>query len=124
MQPSHSPTYGGSIITPNKYYLGIAAFTGIDIIYTAIGAFYGGGGAELNPLFAIYSDPKEFILSVVLIKTFVISGLILALIWLQEYERDHPFKFQRTLCLYANATYGFALFGILGLNILYQYGGI
>ena len=108
------------LLDMNKYVLGILAFTFIDVFYTVAGAVYGGGGAELNPLLSRYTNPVDFVLFMVLAKIFVISGLLLGLVWLYEYEKNHPFKCAGMLGLYANAVYGFALFGVLGLNVLWQ----
>jgi hypothetical protein len=108
------------MIREHKYYLGILAFTFIDVFYTVAGAVYGGGGAELNPLLSRYTNPTDFILFVVMSKAFVISGLLLGLMWLTEHERAHETKCAGALGLYANAVYGFALFGVLGLNVIYQ----
>lgn len=106
-----------------KVIAGLILFSVIDILYTTIGAFYGGGGAELNPLFSWIHDPITFVVFVAIIKAIVIGGLVIGILWLHEYEQEHPFKCARMVGIGANVLYGCMLFGILGLNVWFQLKG-
>ena len=103
-----------------KVFTGLILFSIIDILYTSLGAFYGGGGAELNPLFSWIHDPIQFVIFIVIIKAIVIGGLVWGILWLHEYEQDHPFRCAMLLGIGANFLYGWMLLGILGLNVWFQ----
>jgi len=104
----------------NKIIYGLVAFTAIDLLYTTVGAFYGGGGAELNPLFAWIHDPIHFIIFIAIMKIIIIGTLIWGIWRLDIYERRHHFRLAKVLGLGANVAYGCMMFGILGLNVWYQ----
>jgi hypothetical protein len=103
-----------------KTILGLIIFSIIDICYTAVGTFYGGGGAELNPLFSWITDPVAFVLFVAIVKAIVIGGIAIGILKLYEHEQDHPFKCAKYLGIGINVLYGCMLFGILGLNVWFQ----
>ena len=103
-----------------KVITGLILFSIIDILYTTLGAFYGGGGAELNPLFSWIHDPIQFVIFIAIIKAIVIGGLVIGILKLYEYEQDHPFKCARMVGIGVNFLYGCMLFGILGLNVWFQ----
>ena len=103
-----------------KVIIGLILFSIIDILYTTLGAFYGGGGAELNPLFSWIHDPIQFVIFIAIIKAIVIGGLVWGILWLHEHEQDHPFKCARMVGIGVNFLYGCMLFGILGLNVWFQ----
>jgi hypothetical protein len=108
----------------NKYALGLIIFSIIDITYTAIGALYGGGGAELNPLFSWIHDPLFFIVFVSVIKTLVISGVILLLYYLERNDRtDVEKRWTRFVGIMANISYSCLLLGCVGINVLYHIAG-
>jgi hypothetical protein len=104
-----------------KIIWGLTILTLIDILYTAIGAFYGGGGAELNPLFSWITNPLMFVLFITVVKIIVVGGLVIGIVKLYEHEQTHPFKCARYLGMGATFLYGVMLFGILGLNVWYRY---
>jgi uncharacterized RDD family membrane protein YckC len=105
----------------NKIIYGLISFTTLDILYTTIGAFYGGGGAELNPLFNWLSDPIEFIIFIAITKAIAIGMLIWGIWWLNEHEKRHHFQYARALGIGANVVYAGLLFGILWVNIGYRF---
>ena len=104
----------------NSSIYGIITFTFIDILYTLAGAFYGGGGAELNPLFAWLTDPIEFIVFIAITKMFIIGGVIWGIWRLDIYERRHHFQIAKGLGIGANVVYAGLLFGVVWINIGYQ----
>ena len=102
---------------------GLILFSIIDILYTALGAFYGGGGAELNPLFSWIRNPIQFIIFITVIKAIVISALVIGILKLHEHEQEqkHDFKCAKYIGIGTTFLYGFMLFGILGLNVWFWY---
>ena len=106
-----------------KVIIGLILFSIIDVLYTTIGAFYGGGGAELNPLFAWLHDPIQFVVFVAILKAIVIGALVIGILWLHEYEKEHSVKCARAVGIGANVAYGCMMFGILGLNVWFQLKG-
>lgn len=106
--------------TMNKYALGLIIFSIIDVTYTAIGALYGGGGAELNPLFSWIHDPLFFIAFVSVIKIIAISGIILLLYYLERNDKTEIEKrWTRFIGVVANISYSCLLLGCVGANVLY-----
>ena len=109
-------------MTPNKYILAIIALSVIDILYTAIGAFYGGGGAELNPLLSWITDPAKFVLGVILIKTTGVILIVKIVEWVGMQDKPADIIKARHVALVGVYAYGVLLLGCLAVNVGYQLG--
>ena len=102
-----------------KYLIGIIFFTFIDILYTAIGAFWY-GGKELNPLFAWLTNPLQFVIFIAAIKIIVIGWFIVILLYLNSTmdTTDEHVGWTKVVLLHANVVYGVLLLGIVAANIV------
>lgn len=100
--------------------IGLILLTIIDLTYTTIGALYGGGGAELNPMFSWVTDPIMFVVVVTITKAIVLVVIIAGLMWLDTSEQDHKDKWAYWLAVWANVFYALMLIGIVGMNVWYQ----
>lgn len=100
-------------VTPIRIIL---ALTIIDILYTGYGAFYGGGGAELNPLFSWATDPTIFMAAIIIGKI-VGVGLAILLIWWVESRNQ---KWGAIIGTHASVVYGAMLLAVLATNVWYQ----
>lgn len=102
-----------------KYIFGIVIFTLIDILYTAIGAFWY-GGAELNPLFSWITQPLQFVIFLSSIKIIVVGWLIVGILYLGSIMDTVPeyANWTRFILLHANVVYGILLLGVVGANVI------
>jgi hypothetical protein len=102
-----------------KYLAGIIFFTFIDILYTAIGAFWY-GGAELNPLFSWITQPLPFIIFISSVKIITIGWFIVILLYLNSTmdTTDDHVAWTKVVLLHANVVYGVLLLGIFAANII------
>lgn len=102
--------------------MGFALFTIVDIAYTAVGAFYGGGGAELNPIFAWIHDPLQFVVIVATIKCIAIGSALACVLWLgKQFDKTTQDKYwTRLVLLQGNIVYALLLTGCFALNIAFQ----
>lgn len=103
-----------------KYIYAIIALSLIDIAYTAIGAFYGGGGAELNPLLSWITNPVHFVLGVILIKVLGIVLIVKLLLWAEEHDDANDTIKAKHISRVAVAAYSVLLTAILAVNVAYQ----
>lgn len=106
-------------LTTDTFIAIIIALTIIDILYTGYGAFYGGGGAELNPLFNWATNPTVFVIAVVIGKIVGIGTVLYLLRWVES--RDATLSHR--LCCYTGAVYACMLAGVIGVNIAYILAG-
>ena len=98
-----------------KYLFALILLSAIDIGYTSIGAFYGGGGAELNPLFSWATDPTLFIAVVICSK--IIAMAVLFVILHKLWQSD--IIWAKRCGTYAIAVYSAMLLWCLVLNVQY-----
>lgn len=97
------------------HFVLLILLSAIDIGYTTVGAFYGGGGAELNPLFSWATDPHVFIATIVCSK--IVAMLVLFAILYKLNQSDRVWA--KRCATYSVGVYSAMLLWCLSLNVQY-----
>ena len=102
-----------------KFSKALMVFTAVDVFYTTAGAFYGGGGAELNPLFNWLSGPA-FIIIIIIAKIIAVSAVICLIERIASDPNDGVFW--ATVGGYlATGVYIVAFLSILAMNVMHYF---
>jgi hypothetical protein len=103
----------------NRWVYIILALTILDILYTAFGAFYGGGGAELNPVFSWVTNPLIFVGVIIVAKIVGVGTIILVIEYLHAKKDGDADK----LGHHAVKIYSLLFIGIFTINIWHMMAG-